>query len=111
VSPKGAGMIASKMLDEPDELAASLLDLAGDLGDLWIAPENRNVDCSLYSDSSGRARALFVGNRASEATKARVNVPESCVLRDGITSEDIAEEQGMALISLGAYQVRLFALS
>ncbi len=111
VSPKGAGMIASKMLDEPDELAASLLDLAGDLGDLWIAPENLSVDCSLYSDSSGKARALFVGNRESMATEARVNVPESCVLRDGITGEEVAEEQGMALISLGSYQVRLFALS
>jgi beta-galactosidase len=110
VSPEGAGMISSEMLEDPEAFAASLLDLAGDLGDLWIAPESPGVDCSIYSDPDGVARALFVGNSSKEATTTRVNVPESCVLRDAISGEKIAEVDGMSSISLASNEVRFFLL-
>ncbi len=110
VRPAGAGMLAAAMLDDIDELSASLLGLAGELDDLWISPENPEVDCSIFCDPEGCARALFVGNSSAEKAQVRVNVPESCVLRDAISGQEIREEGGTAVISLASYQVRFFAL-
>jgi hypothetical protein len=110
VQPSGSGLIAAETLDDIDELSGAMLDLAGELSDLWIAPEAEAVDCSIYCDDGDAPRALFVGNSRDEAQAARVNVPEACVLRDAITGEECREEAGIAAISLAPYQVRLFVV-
>ena len=108
VQPAGSGLIAAETLEDIDELAGALLDLAGPLSDLWIAPEAEALDCSIYCDALGEAKAFFAGNRSDEALAARVNVPEGCVLKDAITGAEVRAQAGTAAISLAPFQVRLF---
>jgi beta-galactosidase len=109
--PKGAGLIAAEFLDDTDELAAALLDLAGELGELWIAPESESVDCSLFSDDTGAPRVLFAGNRNAAAQEVSVNLPEGCLLRDALTGAEVREDAGVGAISLGGKQVRMFLIA
>ncbi len=110
LKPPGAGLIAAEMLDDIDVLASSLLDLAGELSDLWIAPESSGVHCSVYSESEGEAKVLFVGNSTNAAQEVLVNVPAGSCLSDVISGQEIRDEAGVAAVALQGYQVRMFAL-
>jgi hypothetical protein len=108
VKPAGAGLIAAEILEDIDELAAALLDLAGELSDLWIAPEAETVDCSIYVDEKGAPQVFFAGNRGAEAQEASINLPEGCLLRDALTGAEVREDAGIGTISLAGKQVRMF---
>ncbi len=106
--PSGSGLLAAESLDDLDGLADSLLALAGDLGDLWIAPEADGVTCTPLFDEAGVAQLCFVHNRGDAGARARVNVPVGSMLRDGIGGQEILEADGQAEVSLTAGEVRIF---
>jgi hypothetical protein len=108
--PPGSGLMDAAMLDDIEELSAELLGLAGELSDLWIAPESEGVDCSVFCDAGGVPRALFVGNRTPEACEAQVNLFANCTLVDAIAGTRLQEAAGTALVPLDGYQVRFFLL-
>ncbi len=108
--PQGAGLLAAESLDDLEGLAADLLGLAGELGDLWIAPESANATCTPFYDDTETVRLCFVRNRGSSELRANVNVPLGCVLRDGITGTCIEEAGGIAEVALLADEVRIFAV-
>ena len=108
--PKSAGMIESQSLHDLDGLGEALLGLAGELSEMWIAPEDPDVHCSVYVDEQDSAKVLFVGNRSADATLARVNVPADCTLTDLISGQQVASTAGLAELNLAASQVRMFQI-
>jgi hypothetical protein len=106
--PTGAGLLAAESLEDIEGLAADLLGLAGELSDLWIAPQSPSATCTPFYDEEGNVPLLFVRNRDAEAMTAEVNVPVGCTLRDGITGEAILEAEGIATVSLAASETRIF---
>ncbi|MCP4449593.1 MAG: hypothetical protein GY811_30315 [Myxococcales bacterium] len=106
--PAGAGLLAAESLNDIEGLAADLLELAGELCDLWIAPQSPNVTCTPFYDDSGEAQLLFVRNRSAAQAAAEANVPLGCVLRDALSRESSAESEGIAKVTLAADEIRLF---
>lgn len=106
--PQGAGLLAAESLEDREGLAADLLGLAGELSDLWIAPQTPDATCSPFYDDNNKVRLVFVRNRGPERITADVNVEVGCVLRDGITGDDVVEEEGIAAVPLAAFATRIF---
>src|SRR5690606_20381656 len=98
--PPGAGLLARESMVDVQALAADLLDLAGELTDLWIAPESPDVHCSVFVDGEDAPRVLFVGNQSAAPQLAVVNVFDICQREDGITGAQIRGSEGVAKIAL-----------
>lgn len=109
--PRGAGLLARESMADVHALAADLLDLAGELSDLWISPESPDAHCTVYVDGDDTPRLLFVGNQSPSPQLVLVNVLDTCLLEDGITGEKIRGEGGLAYVTLARHQVRVFLIS
>lgn len=108
--PGGFGLIPMTDTDALADAIAGVLDAVTELQDCWIAPDHP-VDCSVFEDQSGAARAVFVGNRTAKHVSADVVVPATAVLRDPFDgSVTTPGTDGIARISVDAHQVRLFVL-
>jgi beta-galactosidase len=108
--PSGAGMLEASVLHTPDELAGALLDIAGELDDLWIAPDNAHVECSAFYDDKDHVRALFVSNTSDALQEAQVNVPEESAFQDALSGEVLHAQAGVLSLSLNASQLRLLVV-
>lgn len=107
-APPRAGLLAQESMGDVQALAADLVDLAGELSDLWIAPGEADVHCTIFATPSGQPRLLFVANQSSLAITARVNVADDCQLEDGISGEFVQSVDGVASVMLGVHRVRVF---
>jgi beta-galactosidase len=112
--PPGAGLIRPASIDDTDGLAHDLAELAiavdEHLDDDFTAPDHPRVHCSLFEDSAGAPRLLFVGNEHDEPVTAEVLVPPGVALRDPLAdgAAPIAPRAGAARVELGAWGLRLF---
>jgi beta-galactosidase len=109
VLPPRAGRLDESIVSDREELAAALLGLAGDLGNLWISPEEPAVHVSPFEDEGGAVRAVFVGNSSNLEVTAAVNMPGGALV-DCLSGERIESAEGVAEVVLEQFQVRMFAL-
>jgi beta-galactosidase len=110
--PRHAGLIREASLDDLEGLADDLAGVAGDLCEYWITDGTDPVDCSIFEDRGGRARVLFVANRADKALNVDVIVPSGATLTDLFAGETLAsdggDEEAFVAVGLDPHQVRMF---
>ncbi len=108
--PSGAGVLANASLHDVLGLAQDLLGVAGEPLELWLAPCDAPITCTVFHNECGDAKLLFVHNRSNGSIDARVNVATGCVLRDPLASVSLTEHGGTAVIPMKMSAIRIFLI-
>ena len=95
-------------LDDLPGLAEDLAALAGELSDTWQVERPDDVRTSVFADTAGIPRALFVISDAERAITAILLADAS--LRDAVTGETLQTSNGRVYVPMSARGVRMFAI-
>ena len=108
--PKRIGKLNPGSLDDVPGLAEDLVALAGEQPETWQVERPDEVRTTVFSDASGRARALFVISDAQRPVSVSLIADEGSSLRDAITGEILRSANGRLHISVHARGVRMFGI-
>ena len=110
--PRRVGLLNPASLDDVAGLADDLARAAGGESPV-VQPVHGStaVHISLFENSQGDLCAMTVGNPLAEPVDAALSIPAGMCVRDLLSGDRWSEEDGVVVVPLGAFGVRLLTLA